>query len=62
MKLAIGVADACLLVDNSRDWKKAFTVCRVQIGDSPRFDIRTDGGHVPTEIMDWLPYVSPDVS
>jgi predicted ABC-type ATPase len=62
MKLAMEVADACLLYDNSRDWKKAFTVCRVQIGATAHFDIRRDGDHVPTEIKDWLPIVSPLVS
>ena len=58
MELAMGVADASLLMDNRRDWPKAFTVCRVQIGDTTHFDIR-NGNQRPTEIMEWLPIVSP---
>lgn len=58
MRIAMSVADACLLVDNSRGQKKAFTVCRVQVGTNPVYDIRNEGA-VPTEIAEWLPCISP---
>jgi predicted ABC-type ATPase len=57
---ALKVADASILVDNSRTPDKAFTVCRVQIGPMPLFDVRRGGGHTPDVISAWLHVVAPD--
>ena len=40
---ALDVADASLLVDNSRDEAKAFMVCRLEFAQSKQFDLRSDG-------------------
>ena len=55
---AIPVADASILVDNSADETKAFTVARVQGGDNLLFDIRADGS-APRRITRWLDKVAP---
>jgi predicted ABC-type ATPase len=57
---ALKVADASILVDNSRTPDKAFAVCRVQIGPMPLFDVRRGGGHTPPVISAWLDVVAPD--
>jgi predicted ABC-type ATPase len=56
---ALKVADASILADNSRTPDEAFTVCRVQVGLMPRFDIRRDGGKPPSVILAWLDVVAP---
>lgn len=56
---AIKVADASLLADNSRDEKRAFTVCRVQIGDRQVYDCRV-GEFPPPALSEWLTRVAPD--
>jgi predicted ABC-type ATPase len=58
---AIPVANASILVDNSADETKAFTVARVQEGPKPLFDIRSDGG-APPRIIEWLDRVAPLVA
>lgn len=58
MALARDVADASMLVDNSRSEKKAFTPCRVQIESRAEYDVRSTG-HVPAPIAGWLDIVSP---
>jgi predicted ABC-type ATPase len=56
---AASVADATIMVDNSRQLNQAFTVCRVQLCDNAVYD-RRDGRHkVPLEITSWLDVVSP---
>jgi predicted ABC-type ATPase len=55
---AIPVADASILVDNSADQTKAFTVARVQEGARQLFDIRATG-KAPRRIIDWLDKVAP---
>ena len=57
---ALKVADASLLVDNSRTPDMAFTVCRVQIGPMPLFDIRRRSVQTPPVIAAWLEVVAPD--
>jgi len=55
---ALKVADASILVDNSRTPDKAFTVCRVQIGPMPLFDVRRGDGRPPAVISAWLDVVA----
>lgn len=56
---ALGVADASILTDNSRDEKQAFTVCRVQLGGAALYDIRESDRKTPLAITEWLDKVSP---
>jgi predicted ABC-type ATPase len=57
---ALKVADASILVDNSRTPDKAFTVCRVQVGPMPVFDVRRGGARPPPVISAWLEVVAPE--
>jgi predicted ABC-type ATPase len=57
---ALKVADAAILVDNSRTPDRAFTVCRVQVGPMPLFDIRRGRPKPPAVILAWLDVVAPD--
>lgn len=59
IEAAATVADAAILVDNSRTAAEAFTVCRVQLRDQVLFDMRQAAGGVPRAITDWLDIVSP---
>lgn len=54
---AIPVADASILVDNSADESKAFTIARVQGGSDLLYDVRTSGS--PRRITEWLDKVAP---
>jgi len=56
---ARSVADAAILLDNSRTEDEAFTVCRVQLGDTGSFDLRRGQAPVPPAIRQWLDVVSP---
>ncbi|WP_257541845.1 zeta toxin family protein [Sphingobium sp. CFD-1] len=56
---ALGVADASILTDNSRDEKRAFTVCRVQLGGEALYDVRDNEEKAPLAITEWLDIVSP---
>ena len=58
---AAKTSDASIFVDNSLDVKQAFTVCRVQLGEKPLFDVRHDSKSVPPAIMGWLNVVCPRV-
>jgi predicted ABC-type ATPase len=53
------VADASIFVDNSRDKKLAFTVCRTQLADKALFDLRDQVIPVPQAILGWLEVVCP---
>lgn len=53
------IADASIFVDNSRDEKHAFTVCRVQLMTNCLFDLRQRESTVPAAIAAWLDTVSP---
>lgn len=52
------VADATILVDNSRDESKAFSVCRIQMQKEEVYDVR-DSTKVPAAIQQWLDILSP---
>lgn len=56
---AAKLTDATIFTDNSRDPKDAFTVCRVQLGKEPLFDLRQGTGSVPLAIAAWLNVVCP---
>jgi predicted ABC-type ATPase len=53
------VADASILVDNSREASKAFTVCRIQLKAAEIFDLRNRRAPVAAEILSWLNLVAP---
>jgi len=55
--VALTVANAAILTDNSRTQKEAFTVCRIQIGNKKLFDCRDGKRAVPAAILDWLSVV-----
>jgi predicted ABC-type ATPase len=59
IRAATSVADASILMDNSRERDAAFTVCRVQIGEREVYDLRSGVDPVPPEIAPWLNIVSP---
>jgi predicted ABC-type ATPase len=57
---AIKVADASVLADNSLTPAEAFTVCRVQLGMMPAYDIRRAAKRPPVVISTWLDVIAPD--
>lgn len=59
IRAALPVADASILMDNSRGLEEAFTVCRVQVGEDEVFDLRAGEDPVPAEVAPWLDIVSP---
>jgi predicted ABC-type ATPase len=59
ISMAIQVADGSILVDNSRTSTDAFTVCRVQMGSEPLFDIRRGNKKPPSVISAWLDVIVP---
>ncbi len=56
---AAKVADATIFTDNSREPQRAFTVCRVQLGEDALFDVRLGDRTAPPVILEWLDNVSP---
>lgn len=54
---ATKVADASVLVDNSRSPAEAFTICRVQVHGKTLYDIRN--GSTPDMIRTWMSAVVP---
>lgn len=48
---ATRIADAALLLDNSRDFEEAFTVCRVQRGPDALFDLRDAQGRAHRNLI-----------
>lgn len=52
------VADASILLDNSRSQGEAFSVCRIQMRDQEIYDVRNDPNVVPQVISQWLDIVS----
>jgi predicted ABC-type ATPase len=59
IRAALPIADASLLVDNSFDARRAFSVCRVQLRDEETFDLRRAAPSAPSAILEWLDLVSP---
>jgi len=57
---AIGIADAAMLMDNSRTQRFAFTICRVQMKRVVTYDIRKQALPVPAEIREWMSRVCPE--
>ncbi|SFT50649.1 toxin [Paraburkholderia aspalathi] len=55
---ALTIADAAVLVDNSRALSQAFTPCYARTRTDLLFDIRTDGA-APQQITAWLDIVAP---
>jgi len=53
------VADATLMVDNSRAEDKAFTLCRAQLGRRELYDLRRESPRVPVPVRAWMDVVSP---
>lgn len=58
IRAALDVADAAILVDNSRDIEEAFTIAHVRMAKSVLFDCRQSAG-APAEILEWLNVVAP---
>lgn len=56
---AASVADATIMVDNSRQLTQAFAVCRVQLRENTIYDRRELGRKIPLEISTWMNVVSP---
>ena len=56
---AVLVADAAVLMDNSREQSKAFTVCRIALKGQELFDLRAGSSPVPPVIAAWLDKASP---
>jgi predicted ABC-type ATPase len=56
---AVNVADASILVGNSRSPKQAFTVGRIQAKKQVVYDIRSESAGVPREIAAWLSIICP---
>ena len=56
---AIKIAHASILADNSLTLAEAVTVCRVQPGIMPLFDIRDGSRKPPAVIVAWMDVVSP---
>ncbi|MDD7973514.1 zeta toxin family protein [Roseinatronobacter alkalisoli] len=59
IKSAMHVADATILLDNSRSSEQAFTVCVVRQGPNHLFDIRSGSNSVPKVMTEWLNIVCP---
>lgn len=58
IRAALAVANAAILVDNSLDQERAFSVCRIQLRSRTLFDIRTDSLADPA-VKVWLDVVAP---
>lgn len=56
---AVQVANAAILVDNSRTEEEAFTVCKIQAGAQEIYDVRKQSDDIPRAILDWLDIISP---
>jgi predicted ABC-type ATPase len=59
IRAALDVADASILVDNSRDEKRAFSVCVVRRQGETLFDIRNGERTASSGITKWLDTVFP---
>ncbi len=59
IRAASMIADASVFVDNSREERLAFTVCRVQVGEQCLYDLRQTDQSVPSAIAQWIGIISP---
>ncbi|WP_373987669.1 hypothetical protein [Duganella sp. BuS-21] len=59
---AASVADTTIMVDNSREPRHAFTLCRVQIKADVVYDRRNERGAAPASIAEWMNRVSPSAA
>lgn len=59
---AINLADASILMDNSRTLRQAFTPCRIQMKKAVIYDIRSGNTSVSSEILEWMEKVCPPPS
>jgi predicted ABC-type ATPase len=59
IRFAAGVANTTIMVDNSREPRQAFTLCRVQIGADEIYDRRNERGSLPAPVAEWMNKVSP---
>lgn len=59
MRYALEVPDAAVLLDNSLDESRAFTLCRVQAQHRRLYDVR-DQGRTAAAIRAWLEQVAPE--
>ena len=57
--VAMYVADATILTDNSLTTDKAFSVCRIQLNDKKIYDCRDNNCVVQPAILEWLGVVCP---
>jgi len=60
IRYAVEVADMSVLLDNSRTFEQAFTLCRIQAKKDILFDLRKETQPVPPEIEAWMGKVCPD--
>jgi predicted ABC-type ATPase len=51
IRFAASVADTTIMVDNSRELRQAFTLCRVQIGADEIYDRRNERGQRPRRLL-----------
>ncbi|NOT41577.1 MAG: toxin [Alphaproteobacteria bacterium] len=56
---ALDVADAAILLDNSRTQRHAFTACHVRLEKTTTYDLRRNKAAPPAEISAWLDKVVP---
>jgi len=59
IRTALPIADAAILLDNSREETDAFTVCRIQMKAAEVYDVRAETGGAPAEVVAWLDVVAP---
>jgi predicted ABC-type ATPase len=59
IRLATPLADTTIMVDNSREPRHAFTLCRVQIKSDEIYHQRNQPGAVGAPILEWMERVSP---
>ena len=59
IRAALPIADAAILLDNSREETAAFTVCRIQMKAAEVYDLRAEATGAAPEILAWLDVVAP---
>jgi predicted ABC-type ATPase len=59
IKDAVSVADGAVLLDNSLEDERAFSVCGIQLRSEEVFDLRRSDGDPSPPIREWLDRVAP---